>query len=358
MASSKTKILSLILSVIMLLSVLTVLSSCTKKPYEYDLDKYITLPEKWEHYSVSDSDIERRASENIETVRKNSIIESVLTDRSSVSGDRIALSLVCYPAATYGTKDSTQITDLTDSDCSLIIGNGKYPTELEKALVGLHANDKATVRLTLPENFTLKSLAGTAVVYEVTVKEVYQLQLPLYNDAFVRSVSACNNIDEYEKEMHKRAEQELLWEKIVGESIVISYPEAEIRNYTNSFITHYTSLAGARNETLETYVARKYFTELTDFHLQADAHAKKIVKEELVLYKFVRKFELEINASEYQTGAERYAKEYGLRSVAALEGKYGTAFVRQSVQSDKVLEFIVSEIARIAESPSPEHTPT
>ncbi len=353
----KTRVLSLILTLVMLLSVLTVFSSCTKKPYEYDLDKYITLPEKWGYYSVSDSDIERRANENIETVRKNSLIESVLTDRASVSGDRISLSLVCYPATTYGTKDSTPITDLTDSDCSLIIGNGKYPTDLEKVLVGLHANDKTTVRLTLPENFTLKSLAGTAVVYEVTVKEVYQLQLPLYNDAFVRSVSACNTIEEYEKEMYKRAEQELLWEKIVSQATVISYPETEIRNYTNSFITHYTSLASARSETLETYVARKFFTELTDFHLQADSHAKKIVKEELVLYKFVRDYGLEITASEYQTGAERYAKEYGIRSVAALEGKYGTAFVRQSVQSDKVLEFIVSEIARLAEAPAPEQTP-
>lgn len=357
MTNYKTRILSLILTMLALFSVLTVFSSCAKKPYEYDLDEYITLPEKWEHYSVSDSDIEHRASENIETVRKNSLIESVLTDRSSLSGDRISLSLICYPAATYGTKESSPITDLTDSDCSLIIGNGKYPTDLEKALVGLHANDRTTVRLTLPENFTLKSLAGTAVVYEVTVKEVYQLQLPLYNDAFVRSVSACNTIDEYEEEMLKRAEQELLWEKIVSEAVVISYPEAEIRNYTNSFINHYTSLASARSETLETYVARKFFTELTDFHLQADAHAKKIVKEELVLYKFVRKFELEINASEYQSGAEKYAKEYGLRSVAALEGKYGTAFVRQSVQSDKVLEFIVTEIARIAELPSPEQSP-
>lgn len=358
MSGTKTRILSLILTAVALFSVLTVFSSCAKKPYEYDLDKYITLPEKWEYYSVSESDVERRANENIEIVRKNSLIESVLTDRSSLSGDRISLSLVCYPATTYGTKDSTPISALTDSDCSLIIGNGKYPTDLERALVGLYANDKATVRLTLPENFTLKSLAGTAVVYEVTVKEVYQLQLPLYNDAFVRSVSACNTIDEYEKEMLKRAEQELLWEKIVSESVVISYPEAEIRNYTNSFISHYTSLASARSETLETYVSRKFFTELTDFHIQADTHVKKIVKEELVLYKFVRKFELEINAAEYQTGAEKYAKEYGLRSVAALEGKYGTAFVRQSVQSDKVLEFIVSEIARVAELPSPEQAPT
>lgn len=350
MASRRSRTLSLLLIVATLLCALTGLSSCTKKPYEYDLDEYITLPDGWEYYSVSEEDIEHRASEKIETVRKNSLIESPLTDRASVSGDKISVSLVCYTAASYGAKDSTPVSDLTDSDCTLIIGNGKYPTELEKALVGLYANDKVTVRLTLPDNFTLKSLAGTAIVYEVTVKEVFELQLPLYNDAFVRSVSACNTVDEYEKEIYERAKQELLWEKVVSESVVISYPETEIRSYTNSFIAHYTGLASARSETLETYVARKFFTELTDFHLQADAHAKKIVKEELILYKFVRKYELEITASEYQAGAERYAKEYGLRSVAALEGKYGTAFVRQSVQSDKVLNFIVSELDRIADT--------
>lgn len=322
---------------------LGILSSCSKEPYPYELDKYIKTAELPEGLTVTEEELNDAVKERIEEVRKNNAIKNPVTDKAAASGDMVNVSLVCYPTETYGTDASKPIQKLSDGDCTLIIGDGKYPSELEKAIIGMFPNDKSSARLTYSQNFTLKEYAGTSVIFEITLNTVTELKLPLYNDAFVRSVSLCQTVTEYEEYLTERIKEDIIWSYMLKNSEVLSYPSSELNEYSSDLSSYYSGLASESNVSLEEYVSKKYFIELSDFHIKTDNYAKDMVKGDLLLYSLVSKYGLQLTDDEYNAGADRYAEQYGFRSVSLLEGKFGSKFVRKSVQKDKVLAYLISE---------------
>lgn len=327
---------------LLLLCVLLIgaLSSCSSTPYDYELSEYITIPDGWQNTQVTESEIEERLAEEILRVRSNASIATEITERAALAGDMVNISMVCYRSAEYGNADASPISELSDPDCTFIIGINKYPTELENTVIGHRATESFAVRLTLPGDFGLTELAYQTVVYEITLNTLTELQLPLYNDAFVSSVSSCETVAEYEEMLRGRVREEIIWEKILASCEVKGYPQKEYNTYEHNFINYYTGLASEAGQTLEEYIRRKFFMELSAFQAEAVEYAQENVKEDLLLYSFVRAYGLELSDAEYSDGAEIYVEEYDMRSVAALERRFGIAFVRKSVQLDKVLTFI------------------
>ena len=329
-----------------------VFSSCAYAPYDYNLDEYIKVPDNITNITVTEDEIEQRLQENLLAVRTNAAIETNITSRSAITGDKVKLSIVGYLASNYGNKGSSPISALTDTDCTFIIGNGKYPLELERSIIGHYINDQFTVRITLARDFGLSAYASQAVVFEIKILDITELQLPLFNDAFVKSVSHCETVDEYKEFMRTRAEEKLIWEKLLNIVEVKKFPEKELTNFERNYVNFYTTRASNSGKTLEEYIAQKFFLELSAFHIEASNYSKKSVKEELLLYYLVSKYDLELTQSEYNYRSGIYVKQYGMRSLTALEGRFGTAFIRQSVQFDKVLDFLKSEIDN-SKSPTP-----
>ena len=326
-------------------------SSCSKSPYPYDLDKHIKVPELPTDLSVTEEELLEMVTEKLLEIRNNSSVKTPVSDRAAATGDMVNISFVCYPAATYGTDNVKPIQKISDPDCTLIIGNNKYPPELEKAITGLFPNEKATARLTYPQNFALKEYAGMSVIFEITLNTVTEVRLPLYNDAFVRTVSECNTIKEYEEYLMERVKEDLIWDHMLKNSEVLIYPNEELNEYSSDFSSYYNSLATEKNITLEEYVSKKFFTELSDFHIKTDNYAKEMVKGDLLLYSLVNKYSLQLTDEEYSIGAERYAAQYGLRSVSLLEGRFGSEFVRKSVQKDKVLAYLSQNGVKVEVTP-------
>lgn len=319
---------------------LSVFSSCGKASYPYEPDKYIKVPELPENFTVTEKEISEKIEEKILEIRKNNYIKTPVTDKAAEVGNMVNVSLVCYPAKDYGSDTVKPIQALSDSDCTLIIGDGKYPSEIEKAVVGLFPNGKATARLTYSQSFALKEYAGESVIFEITLNAITELKLPLYNDAFVQSVSVCNTAEEYEKYLFERIKEDLIWDYMLKNSEIITYPSDELNEYSSEFSSYYSNLASEMGITLEEYVSKKYFMELTDFHLKNDGYAKDMVKGDLLLYSLVNRHGLQLTDEEYSAGAQGYAERYGYRSVSLLEGHFGSTFVRKSVQKDKVLAFL------------------
>lgn len=328
-----------------------VFSSCSdSRPYNYELSEYLEIPENWEKTEVSENEITMKLAAEILKVRENSAIETEITNRAAGSGDKVTIDVVCYRSSEYGNSNAKPIEELSASGRVLILGERKYPSEFENAIVGHRLTDKFAVRLTLPGDFGLSELVYQTVVYEITLNAITELQLPLYNDAFVRSVSSCMTIKEYEEMMRKRVYEELIWENILASCEVKGYPQKEYNTYEHNYIKYYTDLASDSDQTLEEYIRKQFNIELTAFQSQAVEYARRAVKEEMLLYSFVRDYGLELTDAEYTEGAETYVQEYGMRSLAALERRFGSAFVRKSVQFDKVLTFIGDSVVFFGEN--------
>ncbi len=327
-------------------------SACSSKPYDYELDKYLTIPD-WLNITVSEDEIDGRLQKNINSLLESKATESEITGRGVIAGDKVNISFLCYLASDYGKKDAKPIDVLSDESCNLIVGELKYFTSFEAQIIQHFVNDNFSVRMTIPENYGLSEYASAHVVYDVTLNSITERTIPTLTDDIVRSVSEYKTVNEYKLAQKERARKELLFEKILSLAEVKSYPESELASYERDYVNYYSTAASSAGYTLEQYVNKKFFITLTQFHSEGSEYAKELVKKDLLLYQFIRIYRLEPTDDEYRAGAEKYAKMYGLSSVSSLEAKFGEEFVRKSVSYDKVLDYIGSVI-----KPSTEKAPS
>ena len=323
------------------------LASCSKKPYDYDLKEYITVPDDLAEITVTDAEILERVALQIQTVLENKATYSNVTVRGAMPGDTLKLTVECFKTD----EKKTPIPELSDNDATLVLGEDKYPAELENALIRRVVGDEIEISVTLPETFTALGLAGKAMIYKVKITSISTKMLPEYNDEFVKTVSAYTTVAEYEQYLYEKMKEELIFDKLLEKSTVKIYPTEEVQSYTSNFVKYYTEHADKLNITLEEYAQKKFFIGITEFHLKADAYAKELVKEELLLYRLARKYSIELSDGEYTSGAAKYVAEYGLKSVSELEGRFGKDYIRQTVLMDKMLAYLSEQIP-VSEPPA------
>ncbi len=330
---AKIRILAFLGAMITLFS----LVSCSGEPYDYDLDEYIVLP-SFDDISVTDAEIRQMVSEQIEQARKNNVKKELVTSRGAIYGDLVELSFKCY------TTQEVEISDLSDSACALILGENKYPELFEDSLVRRISGDTFRITVTLPQSVTYENLGGQQIIYEGTVNAVYSLSLPEYDDAFVKAVSDLSTMAEYEAMLYDAMKEQLIFDKLLEKTEILKYPSEEVQAYVNSYVRYYTEAAREVDTTLEAYVAKKFFISITDFHVKADLQAKELVRQELLLYGLANEYKISVSDADYEQGAKKYAEKYGLSSVSELEGRFGTAYIRQTLLMDKLLEFLSEQI--------------
>ena len=116
-----------------------------------------------------------------------------------------------------GTKDGEAFDGGTAEGQDLTLGSGSMIDGFEDGLVGAKKGETKTLDLTFPENYREESLAGQAVVFEVTVNAVKEKQDAVLDDAFVQRTSDYQTVDEYKEgiradllaQKQKTAEQEM-----------------------------------------------------------------------------------------------------------------------------------------------------
>ena len=331
-------------------AMMTVFSSCAGKAYEYDLAEYI-VPGDYSVIEITPEAVHKRTEEIKNTLLKNNAIVPPAENAVSISGrvlkkgDVAVVSYQCYLESEVGKETAVPL--MEDKECHIVLGNGKYFEEIENALTGYNMGAKAPINVpvTVPTDFSLGILKGKSVVFVITVNSAYELKLPVYNDEFIASVTHYSTVTEYEKALHVQVREQLVWEALLEKTKVTTYPMDEVSDHTLDFIEQYTSYATSAGVTLEQYVARKFFMDLADFHLKADEYAKRLTKEEMLVYQIARLNGLELTDEEYEAGAVKYAAIYRLSGRNELVSVYGETIVRYTVLKDKVLSFVYSQSA-------------
>ena len=84
---------------------------------------------------------------------------------ASEDGDQVVIDFL-------GKKDGEPFDGGASDDYPLVLGSGSFIPGFEEQLVGLSAGDEKVLDITFPENYQAAHLAGAAVTFDVTVKEV------------------------------------------------------------------------------------------------------------------------------------------------------------------------------------------
>ncbi len=102
-------------------------------------------------------------------------------DRAAAKEDRVVIDFL-------GKKDGEPFQGGQASDYPFVLGQGMMLADFEKAVEGLKAGESKTFDMTFPEDYFAKDLAGKAVQFEITVKQVTGPKLPEVDAEFAQSM--------------------------------------------------------------------------------------------------------------------------------------------------------------------------
>ena len=123
-------------------------------------------------------------------------------ERAAASGDAVVIDF-------SGNIDGEAFEGSESRDFAIELGSEQLLPEFDTALTGAGAGDERTVEVSFPDDHRPEHLAGQTAVFEITVKEVREKQLPELDDDFASEASEFETLAELRDEMRRRLSEGL-----------------------------------------------------------------------------------------------------------------------------------------------------
>lgn len=123
-----------------------------------------------------------------------------IVEREVKNGDQINLDY-------SGSIDGVKFDGGTAEKQDLVIGSGTFIPGFEDQLVGAKAGESRDVKVTFPEDYGAKDLAGKEAVFACKVNAVKEKKVPELDDDFAKDVSEFDTLDAYKADIRKKAEE-------------------------------------------------------------------------------------------------------------------------------------------------------
>lgn len=273
--------------------------------------------------------------------------ELVEVERAAVEGDTVNINYVGLKdgvAFEGGTDDSEDGTDLELGSNSFIVG-------FEDGLIGAIAGEQRDLNLTFPENYTNADLAGQAVVFQVTVNAVKEMQIPELTDEFLaENFPEYPTVAEYTEALREalntNSYYEQVTELVMASSEVEKYNEANVLLRKQQLIEERTSYAeyygayyGLDTETAIMYFFGYESTEAMEEEMGEFAY--QVEKNAMIIDEIAKLENIEVTDEYYDEQVVELAEYYGAADVASFEETYGKDVIMDSLLSELVMQFII-----------------
>lgn len=135
-----------------------------------------------------DAEVKKEQDKNSRTV--------VVEDRAAANGDITTIDF-------EGFVDGVAFDGGKGSDYALTLGSGTFIPGFEDQLVGANTGDHVEVKVTFPEKYQAKELAGKEAVFQCDVKKIETKEVPELDDEFAKDVSEFDTLAEYKEDVKK-----------------------------------------------------------------------------------------------------------------------------------------------------------
>ena len=278
---------------------------------------------------VTDEDVDKQ----IEAMRNHhaNLIDAAEGD-TVVDGDFITLDYT-------GTIDGEKFAGGEAKDAPLDIGSHKFIGDFEEQLIGAKVGEERIVKVTFPDEYHAKDLAGRDAEFACKINSIKHRELPELNDEFVAKVSTFKTVDEYKADIRKNLETnaerravENQRQAVIDVTQMINELAANLQAQGMT-IQQYMAFSGMDMDKMrEEYRDNAKQQVLTDIMIEKVAAKEKIsVGEEEI------NFEIEMMSRMYKTPVKQIVKY--LRDNGQLESVVGTILRR------KTMKFIIDNMA-------------
>lgn len=252
-----------------------------------------------------DAEIEKERERNARTVD--------VTDRAVQDKDQITLDF-------EGFVDGEAFEGGKGEDYPLTIGSGAFIPGFEDQLVGAEIGKETEVKVTFPEEYQAKELAGKEAVFKCTVKTIKVKELPELDDEFASDVSEeGETMEEYKaevrgklKERKEREAKEKKENQTVEQAVAnaeIDLPEPMVDLQARQMADDFARRIMQQGMTLEQYFQ---FTGLSEEKMMEELkpQAEKRIRTRLVLEAIVAAENIEVSDERLEEELKKMAEAY------------------------------------------------
>ncbi|AOY75937.1 trigger factor [Clostridium formicaceticum] len=314
---------------------------------EVVVENYKGIEVEKKEYNVQEEDLEKEIDALVE---KNARMVTV-ENRPVKEGDMVIIDY-------KGMMDGVAFEGGTAEKQNLTIGSGQFIQGFEEQLIGANIGDEVEVKVTFPEEYHSKELAGKDAVFEVKIHEIKEKELPKVDDEFAKDVSEFDTLEELkadtkkklEEQAKNRTEQELRNSVVeaVVEKVEINLPGAVVVRQVASMLRDFEYSLSYQGLDLEYYYNITGTTE-EDLKNQMKADAEKRVKTQVVLDKISQLEGIEATEDEVNQEIEKMAEQYKqeVDKVKERLREEDIASIKDNIVVRKTIDFLV-ENAKVA----------
>ncbi|TCO69844.1 trigger factor [Marinisporobacter balticus] len=317
----------------------------TVKP-EATLGDYKGIEVEKKEYNVTDEDVEKE----IESLRERNA-RLIAVERPVKSGDTVIMDYAGFVGV-------EQFEGGTAEKQTLVIGSGQFIPGFEEQLIDVKIGEKVEVKVTFPEEYHSKELAGKDAVFKVKVHEVKEKEMPELDDEFAKDVSEHDTLDALREEIKNKqeeaaknkAEQEIKNDVIkkVTENVQIDIPEIMVEHQIDDMLNEFGHQLQYQGLNLDTYLQYTE-TKMEDMREQMKEDAYNRVKTQLTLETIGNLENIEVTEDEVDIELETYAIQYKmeLEKFKKTLRTFDYENIKASIKDRKTINFLV-ENAKIA----------
>ena len=262
--------------------------------------------------TVTDEDVEAELKKEQE---KNSRTISV-EDRAAQLNDIVTIDF-------EGSVDGVPFDGGQATEYPLTLGSNTFIPGFEEQLVGAKVGDDVDVKVTFPEEYQAKELAGKEAIFKCAVKKIEAKELPELDDDFAKDVSEFDTLAEYKEHVKtnledkkaneaKRAKEDAAVDKAI-ENAQMDIPELMTKTECRQMMDDFSRRMQSQGLTMDQYM-QFTGTTLASLQEQMKPQALKRIQTRLVLEKIAEAEAIEIADEKIDEEINKMAEMYKMEA--------------------------------------------
>ena len=232
-----------------------------------------------------------------------------ITDREVKEGDQINLDY-------SGSVDGVKFEGGTAEKQNLTIGSKMFIPGFEEQLIGMKIGENKDINVKFPEQYGSKELAGKDSVFNVTINEIKEKELPTVDDEFIKDISEFDTVEEYraktkeklsedaEQKADMAAENKLL--EVIVDNASVELPQCLIDAELDDMIKELEYRMMYQGIKLEDYLKFADIT-LEQLKKEREEEAVRNVKTRMAIEEIIKKENLQLDKEEIDAKIEEMA---------------------------------------------------
>ena len=243
-------------------------------------------------------------------------------------------------------------------DYPLQLGSNSFIPGFESQLVGVKIGEEHDVKVTFPEDYQAKELAGKAAVFQCTIRSIKNKVVPALDDEFAKKVSTFQTLDELKSDIRKKLSESLAEKaqeakkeaalQLASDNATVDIPSVMVDNRVTAMIQELSARVEQQGLKLEQYM-QYAGTDIAKLRENYRETAEKNVKVDLMLEQVAKAENIKIEADDLEKAVADMAKSYGatvneVKKVISQQGRLGD--FTATVLRQKTAQFVVDNIAK------------